>query len=97
MNRRKLPQVLVLSSLALLLAIAQPAAAISSFDPLETGRGFWTDAREMFDDVLRAFGFGAPEDRQPRSIFANHGSILDPDGNPVPASNGASGNPNESH
>lgn len=96
MIRRKLPQVLVLSSLAFLLAVAQPAAAISWESRFEVGAGLWAEARGLFDELFGVLGDDAPKSGRPSLVLANAGAGLDPDGNPVPASNGAAtGNPNE--
>ncbi|HEV7667469.1 MAG TPA: hypothetical protein VGS22_03015 [Thermoanaerobaculia bacterium] len=94
MIRRKLPQILVFSILVLVvLAAAQPAAAISSFGPAQTDRDLWAEARELFGGILRALGLGTPESDRPSLVLANVGSILDPDGTPSGASHGAGNAP----
>ncbi len=86
---RKLPQVLVLSSLALFLAAAQPASALSGISPAETGRGLWAFADELIGRIFQSIGLAGNEPDRPHQLFANHGSILDPDGAPAPPQSGA--------
>ncbi len=97
MIRRKLPLALVFTSLVLLLAAAQPAAALP-FGPEQPGRGLWAEAREWVDGIFRTIGLGATERNQPTAIFSNVGSILDPDGTPNAGQTGAGNLPvNETH
>ncbi|MEP7011235.1 MAG: hypothetical protein ABJC13_13005 [Acidobacteriota bacterium] len=97
MIRRKLPLAIVFSSLVLLVAAAQPAAAFP-FGPEQPGRGLWAEAREWVDGFLRTIGLGATERDDSKAIFSNVGSILDPDGTPSAAHNGAGNVPvNETH
>src|SRR6185295_8704087 len=88
MIRSKLPQVLVLSSLVFLLAVAQPAAAMSSESRVEFGVGLWAEVRALFADLLGGIGFGAPRVDRPSLVLANAGAGLDPDGTPSGAPNG---------
>jgi len=98
MIRSKLPQVLVLSSLVLLLAVAQPAAAMSTESRVEFGAGLWAEVRALFADLLGTIGSGAPASDRPSGVFANAGAGLDPDGSPNTAGQGAVNPPaNESH
>ncbi len=98
MIRSKLPKVLVLSGLAILLAVAQPAAAISSDARVELGAGLWTGVRALFDDVLVSIGWGLPTSERPGSVTANAGSVLTPDGLPNGVGTGTANAPlNESH
>jgi hypothetical protein len=89
MIRRNLPQILVLSSLVLLLAVAHPAAAMSPNSRVEFGAGLWAEVRALFDDMLGALRSGAPADDRPSLVISNAGSILTPDGLPSAEGSGA--------
>jgi hypothetical protein len=91
MIRTKVLQVLVLSSLFFLLAVAQPAAAMSSESRVEFGAGLWAGVRALFDDLLGAIGSDSAAGDRPSLVFAKAGAGLDPDGNPIP--NGAGNAP----
>ncbi len=97
MIRKKLPQVLVLSSLVFLLAVAQPAAAQSGEYRAGLGAGLWAEVRSLFADLLGAIPVGAPADARPSLVMANAGINVDPDGLPNSAGNGAPQGNAESH
>lgn len=101
MISKRLPQVLVFSCLAFLLAVAQPAAALSSASGGEHGAGLWAEVRALFADFFGGIRSGEPAGEKPSLVLANVGAGLDPDGMPAAGAGGGAGaansHANESH